>query len=168
MRKPLCTLQISVCLLHYSSAGRDAISIYTHNIKGIKINHQDERATKYGGIASVKIAAGSVMKDIYAVAAINNVTVVGGADPNVGIGGWITGGGHSPISSRYGLGVDQVLEIEAVIANGTLLKINEDSHPDLFWALRGVSFHLANNTLLLSVIDTDPRVADQHLLLSLL
>lgn len=80
------------------------------------------------------------MRDIYTVAASNNVTVVGGADPNVGIGGWLTGGGHSPVSSKYGLGVDQVLEIEAVVANGTLLTVNEDSNPDLFWALRGVCF----------------------------
>ncbi|KIV93292.1 hypothetical protein, variant [Exophiala mesophila] len=119
------------------SAARDAISIYTHNMKGVQVNQEDERATKYGGVASIKIAAGSVMKDIYGVAAMNNLTVVGGADANVGIGGWLTGGGHSPISSKYGLGVDQVLEIEAVIANGTLVTVNEHHNPDLFWALRG-------------------------------
>ena len=109
-------------------------------MKGVQVTQGDERAVKYGGVASVKIAAGSVMKDIYGVASMNNLTVVGGADANVGIGGWLTGGGHSPISSKYGLGVDQVLEIEAVIANGTLVTANEHHNPDLFWALRGVCF----------------------------
>lgn len=123
----------------FRSAGRDAVSIYTHNIRGVEVNHQDERATKSGGIASVKIAAGTQMAELYAVAAENNITVVGGADLNVGIGGWITGAGHSPISSKYGLGADQVIEMEVVTANGTLLTLNETSYSGLFWAMRGVS-----------------------------
>lgn len=80
------------------------------------------------------------MAELYAVAAEKNITVVGGADLNVGIGGWITGAGHSPVSSKYGLGADQVIEMEVVTANGTFLTVNETSYPGLFWAMRGVSF----------------------------
>jgi FAD/FMN-containing dehydrogenase len=100
----------------------------------------DARAKKYGGVAAVKISAGMRMREIYTEAAKHNITVVGGGDVDVGIGGWITGAGHSPISSKYGLGADQVLEMEVVTANGTLLNINENSYPGLFWAMRGVSF----------------------------
>ena len=132
----LCTSLVDTAA---RSAGRDAISIYTHNIRGVEVNRDDERAKKHGGIASVKIAAGTQMAELYAVAAKNNITVVGGADLNVGIGGWITGGGHSPVSSKYGLGADQVIEMEVVTANGTLLTVNETSYPDLYWAMRGVS-----------------------------
>jgi FAD/FMN-containing dehydrogenase len=99
----------------------------------------DARAKKYDAVAAVKIAAGMRMREIYAEAARHNITVVGGGDVSVGIGGWITGAGHSPISSKYGLGADQVLEMEVVTANGTLLTINENSYPGLFWAMRGVS-----------------------------
>ena len=99
----------------------------------------DARAKKHGGIAAVKIAAGMRMGEIYTEAARYNITVVGGGDTDVGIGGWITGGGHSPISSVYGLGADQALEMEVVTANGTYLTINETSYPGLFWAMRGVS-----------------------------
>ncbi len=98
----------------------------------------DARAKKYGGVAAVKIAAGMRMREIYTEAAKHNITVVGGGDVDVGIGGWITGAGHSPISSKYGLGADQVLEMEVVTANGTHLTINETSYPGLFWAMRGV------------------------------
>lgn len=129
------------------SAGRDAISIYTHNIRGIEVDHDDARAKKGGGVASVKIAAGTQMAELYAVAAKNNITVVGGADPNVGIGGWVTGGGHSPVSAKYGLGVDQVIEMEVVTANGTLLTVNETSYPGLYWAMRGVSAFPLTNTI---------------------
>jgi hypothetical protein len=116
-----------------------ALSIYTHNIRGVNVSIGDPRAVKYGGVASVKVAAGMRFGEIYAAASAFNLTIVGGADPDVGIGGWITGGGHSPISSVYGLGADQVLEMDVVTANGTRLTINEDSYPGLFWAMRGVS-----------------------------
>src|ERR1700742_1351913 len=99
----------------------------------------DDLARRYGGVASVQIAAGMRFGEIYEAVAAYNLSIVGGADPNVGIGGWVTGGGHSPISSVYGLGVGQVLEMDVVTANGTRLTINENSYPDLFWAMRGVS-----------------------------
>lgn len=78
------------------------------------------------------------MRDVYAFAAENNVTIVGGADMDVGVGGWVSAGGHSPISSRYGLGADQVLAMEVVTADGVFRCIDKDREPDLFWALRGV------------------------------
>lgn len=78
------------------------------------------------------------MGDIHAFAAATNVTVIGGADLGVGIGGWISGGGHGPLTAKYGMGADQVLEMEVVTANGDLLVVNELEDADLFWALRGV------------------------------
>lgn len=47
------------------------------------------------------------------------------------------GGGHSPLSSIYGLAADQVLAMEVVLANGRFVTVTEESHPDLFWAIRG-------------------------------
>lgn len=89
--------------------------------------------------ATVKIAAGMRNFEILAAAAEKNITVVTGADPNVGIGGWITGGGHGPLSSLYGLGADQAISMEVVTADGRLLQVDKDHHKDLFWAMRGVS-----------------------------
>jgi hypothetical protein len=142
------------------SAGRDSLSIYTHNIRGIDVHMGDKRAKPYGGIASMKIAAGMVMSEIYAAAIKHNLTVVGGADLGVGIGGWVTGGGHSSLSSKYGLGADQVLEMAVVTANGTLLTINEHSYPGLFWAMRGVSRPFIK--FLHSSPDIVSRAAGQH------
>ncbi|KIY46449.1 hypothetical protein FISHEDRAFT_47285, partial [Fistulina hepatica ATCC 64428] len=57
---------------------------------------------------------------------------------NVGIlGGFIQSGGHSPLSSIYGMAADHVLAFELVDANGRFISVTEDDHPDLFWALRG-------------------------------
>jgi FAD binding domain len=52
-------------------------------------------------------------------------------------GGWLQGGGHGPVSVVYGLGVENVLELEVVTPTGDIVKVNLDSYPDLFWALRG-------------------------------
>ena len=57
----------------------------------------------------------------------------------MGLGGYLTGGGHSPLSAMFGLAVDQVLEMEVVLASGDIVTANEAQHSDLFWAMRGVS-----------------------------
>lgn len=80
------------------------------------------------------------MGEIYAGAAAYNMTIVGGADPNVGLGGFLTGGGHSPIGSKYGLGADNVLEVATVTPSGDIMISNECQNSDLFWAIKGVGF----------------------------
>lgn len=115
-------------------------------MRGLTLRRRDPRALALGGIASVKIQAGERMVDVYRFAAENNLTIVGGADPHVGIGGWISYGGHGPVSAYYGLGADQVLEMEIVTADGVLRIVNETSDADLFWALRGVRLPGMTNT----------------------
>lgn len=103
------------------------------------MKRNDSGALALGEVASIKVQAGERMVDVYNFAATNNITVVGGGEVNVGIGGWISHGGHGPVSAYYGMGADQVLEMEVVTADGVLRVVNEKSDPDLFWALRGVS-----------------------------
>lgn len=51
----------------------------------------------------------------YKYAKANDVSVIGGEAVTVGLGGGYTaGGGHSPLSSLYGLAADQVLALEGV------------------------------------------------------
>lgn len=53
------------------------------------------------------------------------------------IGGYIQGGGHSPLTSIYGLAADHVLSIQIVTADGRFITADAKTNPDLFWALRG-------------------------------
>ena len=53
------------------------------------------------------------------------------------MGGYLASGGHSPLSSVYGMGADQALAFELVKPNGELVNVSETTNPDLFWALRG-------------------------------
>ena len=76
--------------------------------------------------------------DVYDQMTPLNVVVVGGSAKSVGAaGGYVQGGGHSLLSPKYGLAVDNVLEVDVVIADGTLLTANKCSNSDIFWALRG-------------------------------
>ncbi|KAI9644613.1 hypothetical protein NHQ30_006635 [Ciborinia camelliae] len=88
--------------------------------------------------SAFKIAGGYAWEDVYAEATKQNVIVVGGGDPTVGcIGGWAQGGGHSPASRDYGLGADQILEAEVVLASGEIVTANKCQNQDLYFAIRG-------------------------------
>jgi len=56
---------------------------------------------------------------------------------SVGIGGITLGGGVGFLSRAYGLTIDELLAAELVTADGELLRVDDDHHPDLFWAIRG-------------------------------
>jgi len=56
---------------------------------------------------------------------------------SVGIAGITLGGGISWLVRKHGLTIDDLLAVELVTADGELLHVNAQRHPDLFWALRG-------------------------------
>jgi FAD/FMN-containing dehydrogenase len=56
---------------------------------------------------------------------------------SVGIGGLTLGGGVGFLVRKHGLTVDNLMAAELVTADGQLLHVDEESHPDLFWAIRG-------------------------------
>jgi FAD/FMN-containing dehydrogenase len=56
---------------------------------------------------------------------------------SVGIGGITLSGGVGYLVRKYGLTIDDLLAAEVVTADGQGLRADEESHPDLFWAIRG-------------------------------
>ncbi|KAF9872422.1 FAD binding domain-containing protein [Colletotrichum karsti] len=65
------------------------------------------------------------------------VVVVGGRDGNVGVGGFLLGGGTSFFSPARGFGADNVVNYEVVLANGTITNANKSCNADLWRALKG-------------------------------
>ena len=60
-----------------------------------------------------------------------------GDTASVGIGGITLGGGIGFLLRRYGMTIDDLLGAEIVTADGELLEVDDENHPDLFWAIRG-------------------------------
>jgi len=68
---------------------------------------------------------------------VHGLTTGLGDTASVGLGGITLGGGIGYLVRQTGLTIDDVLAAEVVTADGELLRADEQSHPDLFWALRG-------------------------------
>ncbi|KAL2844827.1 hypothetical protein BJY01DRAFT_214679 [Aspergillus pseudoustus] len=120
------------------SGGAGSLSVFTHNLKGMKyIENYEAPGTEWTG-AAFKMGAGVQAFEIYKAAADRGLMVVGGEGQTVGVaGGYIIGGGHSPLSSIHGMAADQVLSMEVVTPDGKFLTASFVENQELFWALRG-------------------------------
>jgi hypothetical protein len=124
------------------STGYGSLSIWTHNIHGFEFHDEWKpdgcsAANSTSKQMAATIGAGMQDREVYSLAAANGAIIVGGSNPSVGIHGWFPGGGHGPLSSSYGMGADNVLQIKIVTPDGNLVTANECQNSDLFWALRG-------------------------------
>lgn len=66
-----------------------------------------------------------------------------GTCPYVGVGGHTSFGGYGFTSRKYGLAMDQVVEAEIVLANGTIVNASANENADLFWVRDLLSSKLA-------------------------
>jgi FAD/FMN-containing dehydrogenase len=75
--------------------------------------------------------------EVTAAAAEHGLAVPFGDTASVGIGGITTGGGIGFLTRKYAMTIDNVVAAEVVTADGRILTVDEERHPDLFWAIRG-------------------------------
>lgn len=86
---------------------------------------------------TVRVEAGCTTGDVDHAAHPFGLAVPSGIVSTTGIAGLTLGGGHGYLSRRHGLTVDSLLEADVVLADGSFVTASAESHPDLFWALRG-------------------------------
>ena len=70
-------------------------------------------------------------------AARHGLAVGFGDTASVGIGGITLGGGVGYLARKHGLTIDSLLAAELVTADGRTVRTDPDTHPELFWAIRG-------------------------------
>ncbi|KAL7932893.1 hypothetical protein V8C35DRAFT_305752 [Trichoderma chlorosporum] len=117
------------------STGAGALGIWTHNLKNISISTYS--CGTYTG-PSMKVGAGVQGFEMLSAAHSTGYVAISGECPTVGVaGGYTQGGGHSALSTSFGLGADQTLEFEVVKADGTIVIANPTQNSDLYWALSG-------------------------------
>ncbi|KAF8597925.1 putative FAD binding domain protein [Ceratobasidium sp. AG-I] len=122
------------------SSAKGSFSIWTHNIRGINFSDAfvPTGCSNNTGEPAVTVRAAEQWRSVYQAADARGVIVVGGAANSVGAaGGWIQGGGHSPLGALYGMGVDNVLQYNIVKPDGKVVAANACQNKDLFWALLG-------------------------------
>ncbi|KAG4074969.1 hypothetical protein HA402_014548 [Bradysia odoriphaga] len=99
------------------------------NLNAISVDQERRIATVEAGARLGHVA--------YQLWQNGNFLIPIGTCASVGVSGYTLGGGHSLFSYLYGMGSDNVIEMEMVDANGELLTINNRTNVNLFWALRG-------------------------------
>ena len=86
---------------------------------------------------TVRADAGCTWGDIDHATVAFGMATPSGFIASTGVAGLTLGGGIGYLSRRFGLTVDNLLAADVVLADGTFVTASADSHPDLFWALRG-------------------------------
>lgn len=83
------------------------------------------------------VEAGATLHDFDHEAQAFGLATPLGINSTTGVAGLTLGGGFGWLSRLYGLSVDNLVAAEIVTADGQLLRADADSHPELFWAIRG-------------------------------
>lgn len=89
------------------------------------------------GSDRVRVGPGAQIGDVNAVTGPRDMMLPAGYCQTVGVGGHIGGGGIGLFARPYGLACDHLLAARVILADGPVVTASAQSHPDLFWALRG-------------------------------
>ncbi|KAH8733224.1 hypothetical protein GQ44DRAFT_721431 [Phaeosphaeriaceae sp. PMI808] len=110
------------------SSIQDGVTIDLVHLNDVKVSSDKK---------TVSVGAGTRWMNVTETVETLGLAVVGGRDPNVGVGGLTLGGGISHFSGRYGWACDNVREYEVVLASGRIVTASPQENNDLYWALRG-------------------------------
>ncbi|KAH6629582.1 hypothetical protein C7974DRAFT_463535 [Boeremia exigua] len=106
----------------------DGITIDLSNMNEIQLQTPSE---------VVSVGPGARWQSVYAVLDPYNISIQGGRNGAVGVGGYLTGGGISFFSTQRGWACDSVVNFEVVLSSGAIVNANATSYSDLFAALKG-------------------------------
>ena len=87
--------------------------------------------------AEARVAGGAIVSDVLDAARPHGYAAAVGTVSSVGFAGLTLGGGYGTLIGVVGLGVDNLLSAEVVLADGRVVTADPHHEPDLFWALRG-------------------------------
>jgi FAD/FMN-containing dehydrogenase len=119
-------------------SGGHSVAGHSTTEGGLVLDLSQMRALEIDTESRTAWAESGVTAGEYSNAAAEHGLATGfGDSPSVGIGGITLGGGVGFLVRKFGLTVDALLAADVVTAAGEILRVDESSHPDLFWAIRG-------------------------------
>ena len=101
------------------------------------------RTTALGGVeidrgtGRARAGAGAIWADLLPAASELGLAALHGSTPGVSIAGYTLGGGVGWYSRKHGLACNRVTAFDVVGADGEQRRVDAETDPDLFWALRG-------------------------------
>ncbi len=105
-----------------------AVFINTRKMTGVKVNPNTGTVTVEPGVKAAPVIQ---------QAAQHGLAPLVGSTSDVGVVGFLTGGGLPVLGRRYGYACDMVTAFDIVTADGELLRATPTSNKDLFYAARG-------------------------------
>jgi FAD/FMN-containing dehydrogenase len=126
-----CDIAVSVRGGGHDWAGRalcDGIVIDLSGMRNVVLGSDHRTAMISGGARAA---------DVIAVTDPLHLAVVAGSVSAVGMTGLALGGGYGPLIGRFGLALDNIIDAQVVLADGSFISANSETNPELFWALRG-------------------------------
>ena len=86
---------------------------------------------------TVRVGGGNLWGEVDHATHPFGLAIPAGIISSTGVGGLTLGGGVGHLSRKYGLTIDNLLEADMVLADGSFVTVNANQHTDLFWAIRG-------------------------------
>jgi FAD/FMN-containing dehydrogenase len=106
----------------------DGLVIDLSMMKGVRVDPKNR---------TVRVGAGCTTGDVDHATHAFGQAVPFGIISTTGVAGLTLSGGHGYLSRQYGLAVDNLIEADVVLADGTFVTASETDNTDLLWALRG-------------------------------
>ncbi|MGB5667980.1 MAG: FAD-binding oxidoreductase [Maribacter sp.] len=106
----------------------DGLVIDLSGIKFVRVDTSDN---------TVRVGGGNLWGEVDHATHPFGLAVPAGIISTTGVGGLTLGGGVGHLSRKYGLTIDNLLEADMVLADGSFVTVNKNQNTDLFWAIRG-------------------------------